>query len=91
MLGVIKKINNDQMRTLKKAGLTDLQARVYLGVLSLGKANLLKISQYSKIDKSNVSKTLKNLEKFELIEKYIGKFTICKPVIVIFGISILTQ
>ena len=59
------------MKILKKAGLTDLQARVYLGVLSLGKANLLKISQYTNIDKSNASKALKNLEKFELIEKFI--------------------
>ena len=79
------------MKTLRKAGLTDLQARVYLGVLSLGKANLFKISQHTNIDKSNVSKALKNLLTFELIERYIGKSTVFKPVPLQVAILILTQ
>ena len=89
--GNLSIIQTDHIKILKDAGLTNLQARVYLGSLLLGQANMLRLSQFTNIDKSNVSKTLKDLEKLELIEKHLGFSTSYKPVSLNNAISILTK
>ena len=73
------------------AGLTNLQARVYLGILSLGEGNVTTISKFTEMDRSNVYKTIKDLEKKELIEKYVGTKTIYKPIPLQMAISILSN
>ena len=73
------------------AGLTNLQARVYLGFLSLGEGKGTTISKFTEIDRSNVYKTIKDLEKMELIEKYIGIKTKYKPIPLQMAISILSN
>ena len=73
------------------AGLTNLQARVYLGILSLSEGTVTRISKFTEIDRSNVYKTIKDLEKMELIEKYIGTKTKYKPIPLQVAISILSN
>jgi sugar-specific transcriptional regulator TrmB len=73
------------------AGLTSLQSRVYLALIKEGKSNVTKISEVSDIDKSNVYRALKDLEKLELIETQIGPSKIYKPVPLSICLSILLK
>lgn len=71
------------------AGLTSMQSRVYLALIQEGRANVSTISSISDIDKSNVYRTIKDLERFELIEKQIAPCTTYSAVPLSIGISIL--
>ena len=73
------------------AGLTSLQSRVYLALIKEGKTNVTRISEVSDIDKSNVYRALKDLEKLELIETQIGPSKIYKPVPLSICLSILLK
>ena len=84
-------VTKSHVKHLMDAGLTNLQARVYLGILSLGEGTVTRISKFTEIDRSNVYKTMKDLEKMELIEKYIGTKTIYKPIPLQLAISILSN
>ena len=66
-------IKSEHVNILTDIGLTVLQAKILLGILSLGKADVKKISKNTGIDRSNIYRTIKELENLELIEKYIGK------------------
>ena len=73
------------------AGLTNMQARVFITVIELGQSSIHRISELSEIDRSNVYKTINALEELELIEKNIGIPTLYKAVPLPIAISILTK
>ena len=84
-------VTKSHVKHLMDAGLTNLQARVFLGILSLGEGTVSTISKFTEIDRSNVYKTIKDLAKMELIEKYVGTKTKYKPIPLQMTISILSN
>lgn len=73
------------------AGLTGLEARVFLTLYDLQKANVSEISKRSDIDRSNIYKTLKKLEDLKLVERELDTTSRYNPVPLPVAISILTN
>ena len=62
----------EHVETLVKLGLTSLQARIYLTILTLQKANVGKISNSAEIARPDVYRVLPTLEKIGLVRKVIA-------------------
>lgn len=62
----------EHVETLVKLGLTSLQARIYLTILTLKKANVGKISNTAEIARPDVYRVLPTLEKIGLVRKIIA-------------------
>jgi sugar-specific transcriptional regulator TrmB len=84
-------IKSENVRILTDVGLTVLQAKIFLGILASGKADVGKISKITGIDRSNIYKTIKDLEELELIEKYVGKSAVYAPIPIQMAINILCE
>jgi len=77
---VYKLLNDANIAAFMDAGLTNMQARVFIAIVGLGETSAQRISEILNIDRANVYKTLKEVEKLELIEKYIENPTVYKAV-----------
>jgi sugar-specific transcriptional regulator TrmB len=73
------------------AGLTGLEARVFLTLCNLQKATVSEISKKSSIDRSNIYKTLQKLEDLKLVERELDTTARYNPVPLPVAISILTN
>jgi sugar-specific transcriptional regulator TrmB len=62
----------EHVETLVKLGLTSLQARIYLTILTLQKANVGKVSTAAEIARPDVYRVLPTLEKIGLVRKVIA-------------------
>ena len=70
------------------AGLTGLEARVFLTLYNLQKATVSEISKKSSIDRSNIYKTLQKLEDLKLVERDLDTTSRYNPVPLPVAISI---
>jgi sugar-specific transcriptional regulator TrmB len=70
---------DEHTATLVKLGLTTLQARIYLTVLTLQKANVGKISNTAEIARPDVYRVLPTLEKLGLVRKILASPIIYEP------------
>jgi len=70
---------DEHVETLVKLGLTSLQARIYLTVLTLQKANVAKISNTAEIARPDVYRVLPTLEKLGLVRKILATPIIYEP------------
>jgi sugar-specific transcriptional regulator TrmB len=61
----------EHVETLVKLGLTSLQARIYLTILTLQRANVGKVSNIAEIARPDVYRVLPTLEKIGLVRKVI--------------------
>jgi len=55
------------MKVLTQVGLTENESKVYLALLQLGKANIGKIAEKSRVHRTNIYETIKGLEKKGLV------------------------
>jgi sugar-specific transcriptional regulator TrmB len=62
----------EHIETLEKLGLTSLQARIYLTILTLHRANVGKISNDAEIARPDVYRVLPTLEKIGLVKKVLS-------------------
>ncbi len=72
-------LTEDDTQTLIKLGLNSSQAKIYLTLLSLGKATAKKITQNTKIDNAEVYRQLEKLHKKAFIEKILKNPIEYKP------------
>jgi sugar-specific transcriptional regulator TrmB len=70
---------DEHVETLVKLGLTSLQSRIYLTVLTLQKANVGKISNTAEIARPDVYRVLPTLEKLGLVRKVLASPIIYEP------------
>jgi sugar-specific transcriptional regulator TrmB len=70
---------DEHVETLVKLGLTSLQARIYLTVLTLQKANVGKISNTAEIARPDVYRVLPTLEKLGLVRKVLASPIMFEP------------
>ena len=84
-------VSSNDIQILKLAGLSVLQAKVYLTLLRTGRATTRQVSNVAQIDRSDVYRTLISLRKIELVEEIIGTPRVYKAVSIHDGISILRQ
>jgi predicted transcriptional regulator len=54
-------------KVLTQIGLTENESKVYLALLELGKANIGKIAEKSRVHRTNIYETIKGLEKKRLV------------------------
>ena len=57
---------------LQKLGLTEIQSKVYLILLSLGKEKVSTIAKMANVDRSNVYKAFDKLQKRKIVSKILG-------------------
>ncbi len=62
----------EDVRTLSRAGLTHLQAKVYLTLVQVGKATIKTVSGTAGIDRSDVYRIIIKLQAAGLVEQIIG-------------------
>ena len=61
------------IQTLTKLGLTPLESKVFLTLLSIGKEKITTISTVSSIDRSNTHQIIKRLQEKGLVNEILGK------------------
>jgi len=64
--------NLSYIRKLQKLGLTEIQAKIYLILLSLGKEKASTIAKIANVDRSNVYKAIDKLQKRKIVSKILG-------------------
>ena len=82
-------LNEENINFFKNAGLTSMQARVFISLIELGQASIQKISEISNIERSNANKTMKDLEELELVKKQIGPPATYYPIPLSIAMSIM--
>jgi len=73
-------IEEKQVQTLVRLGLTVNQAKLYLASLRVGYATAKMLAQKSHIGREEVYRVLPYLEKFGLIKKHLGSPTAYEPI-----------
>ncbi len=84
-------LREEAVKTLTAAGLTVLQSRVYFSLVRLEKADIKAISIEANVDRSNVYKTITNLQNLGLVEKIISLPNSYIAVPIEYGISMLLK
>jgi sugar-specific transcriptional regulator TrmB len=84
-------IQDDHIQTLMILGLSLLQAKLYLNLAKLGKANAQTIAKASNVARQDIYRIMPKLQKLGLAEKIIAKPTIYKATPIKEGLSILLQ
>jgi len=82
-------MQEDQIQALNDIGLSVLQAKTYLSLAKLGKANVGTISKASNLARQDVYRIMPSLEKLGLAEKILTTPTTYKATPVKEGVSIL--
>jgi sugar-specific transcriptional regulator TrmB len=83
--------NDDCIQTLMDLGLTLLQAKTYLALATIGKADVKNISKTSNVVRQDIYRVMPTLEKLGLAEKIITTPTMYNPTPLKEGLSILLQ
>lgn len=83
--------NKEYLNALMKFGLSYLQARVYLGLVGLEKANVQTISKVSNVVRQDIYRIMPSLLKLGLVEKIVSKPTMYKATQLKLGLSILLR
>jgi len=84
-------VQDEHIQTLKGLGLTLLQAKTYLALATLGKADAKTISKASNLARQDIYRIMPTLQKIGLAEKIIAKPTMYKATPIKEGLSILLQ
>jgi len=84
-------IQDEYIQTLMGFGLTFLQAKTYLALAKLGKANVKAIAKASNVARQDIYRIMLTLEKLGLGEKIIAKPTMYKATPINEALSILLQ
>ncbi|NLE03171.1 MAG: hypothetical protein GX638_00010 [Crenarchaeota archaeon] len=84
-------VPNEDVQTLMEAGLTTLQARVYLSLVSAGKSNGRKIWKNSSVSRQDVYRVLDELQNKGLIEKVLTIPTEYRAIPIQDGLSTLLK
>jgi len=82
-------IDNKDTETLKKLGLTFLQAEIYLDLAKMGKSTIRTLSSTLKIDRANVYRVMTRLQELKLVEKLIANPTVYRTLPVKEAIQLL--
>ncbi|MBT0158558.1 hypothetical protein G4O51_01075 [Candidatus Bathyarchaeota archaeon A05DMB-2] len=83
--------NDEYTQTLTDLGLTLLQAKIYLSLANLGKANVQTISKASKVARQDIYRIMPTLQKLGLAEKIITTPTLYEGTPLKEGLSILLR
>ncbi len=84
-------IRDEDISTLTHAGLTLLQAKIYLTLALYDKQTIKLIAKAAKVDRANVYREILNLQKIGLVKKIISSPNIFEAIPVKDGITILLQ
>ena len=90
-LPVLMREDSEYIQTLTELGLTILQARIYVTLTKLGKANARTISKQSNVVREEIYRIMPKLEKIGLVEKTINRPTLYKATRLKDGFSMLIQ
>lgn len=83
--------NDEHIQTLMDLGLTLLQAKTYLALATLGKAEVKTISKASNVARQDIYRIMPTLQKLGLAEQIIAKPTMYRATPIKEGLSILLQ
>ena len=83
--------NDEHIQTLMDLGLTLLQAKTYLTLATLGKAEVKTISKASNVARQDIYRIMPTLQKLGLAEQIIAKPTMYRATPIKEGLSILLQ
>lgn len=84
-------VQDEHVQTLMGLGLKFLQAKTYLALAKLGKADVKTISKASNVARQDIYRIIPTLEKLGLAEKIIANPTMYKATPIKEGLSILLQ
>ena len=84
-------MQDEHIQTLMGFGLTFLQAKTYLALAKLGKANVKAIAKASNVARQDIYRIMPKLQKLGLSEKIVNKPTMYKATPVNEALSILLQ
>jgi sugar-specific transcriptional regulator TrmB len=84
-------MRKEQIQMLMAFGLTSLQAKTYLALAKLGKADVKTIAKASKVARQDIYRIMPTLQKIGLGEKIISTPTMYKATPIREGLSILLQ
>ncbi len=84
-------VSEKDVQTLRKAGLTSLQAMVYLTLIQTGKETVSNLSKRIDTDRSNVYQAISQLQKLGLLEETLGTINLWEAVPLKEGISALLR
>jgi sugar-specific transcriptional regulator TrmB len=84
-------IENEHIQTLMDFGLSFLQAKVYLSLVKLGKADVKSIAKFSNVARQEIYRVMPALQKMGLGEKIIAKPNMYRAAPLKEGLSILLQ
>lgn len=84
-------MQEEQIQTLMGFGLTSLQAKTYLALAKLGKADVKTIAKASNVARQDIYRIMPTLQKMGLGEKIIATPTMYKATPIKEGLSILLQ
>lgn len=83
--------DDEYIQTLTKLGLTFLQAKTYLALARLGKADVKTISKASKVARQDIYRIMPALQNMGLVEKILATPIVYKVTSINEGLSILLQ
>jgi sugar-specific transcriptional regulator TrmB len=84
-------IEAEHVKTLEDFGLSYLQAKIYLVLINLGKADVKTIARESNVARQEIYRIMPALQKLGLGEKILGKPITYKATLLSKGLSILAQ
>jgi sugar-specific transcriptional regulator TrmB len=84
-------IQNEEVQTLIKLGLTVLQARVYIALIKFGASTGKAAARAAQVAPQDVYRVLSELQEKGLVEKIISKPPLYRATIIQLGISMLLQ
>ena len=82
-------IDSKHIQALMNLGLTLLQAKTYLTLTKLGKADIKGISKASNVVREEIYRIMPKLEKIGLVEKIVGRPTVYEALPLKEGLSML--
>jgi len=84
-------LQDEEIQILNRAGLTVLQAKIYLALVNTGKATIKAISEMASTDRSDTYRTILNLQKLGLVQKIIEAPNVYEGVSLQEGVSLLLK
>lgn len=84
-------IDDENTLTLKRAGLTTLQAKIYLSLLRNGTQTIKNVAKTANVDRSNAYREVQNLQKAALVKKIIGSPNLYNAAPIENAVSILLE
>lgn len=82
---------DEQIQLLSKLGLTYLQAKTYLAIARLGKADVKTISRTSKVARQDIYRIMPTIQKMGLVEKIVASPTLYKVTPIKESLCVLLQ